>query len=64
MLLPASHHKSTIKKPSSAAMFSQKPLQKHHSTTPEKSKRKTNSRAQALPSLSDARMNLCKNPFS
>jgi hypothetical protein len=35
-LSPAFHHKFTIKKPPSAPRFSQKPLQKHPSTTPEK----------------------------
>jgi len=40
-LSPASHHKFTIKKPPSAPRFSQKPLQKHHSTTPEKTTQKT-----------------------
>jgi hypothetical protein len=35
-LSPAFHHKFTIKKPRSAPRFSQKPLQKHPPTTPEK----------------------------
>jgi hypothetical protein len=42
---PAFHHKFTIKKPSSAATFSQKPLQKHHSTTPKKKQRQSRSPA-------------------
>jgi hypothetical protein len=50
-LSPASHHKSTIKKPPSVTPFLQKPLQKHRSTTPEKFGKKNNGRAEALPSF-------------
>jgi hypothetical protein len=40
-LSPAFHHEFTIKKPQSAATFSQNPLQKQLSTTREKTLRQT-----------------------